>query len=52
MKRGCIHVEDYTNRKNIKIPAHESDLAALAINLDGTKVASASEKGTLVRVFR
>ncbi|KAM4692288.1 LOW QUALITY PROTEIN: WD repeat domain phosphoinositide-interacting protein 1-like [Rhinophrynus dorsalis] len=33
------------------IPAHDSPLAAIAFNATGTKLASASEKGTVIRVF-
>uniref|UniRef100_A0A5F8GBU1 WD repeat domain phosphoinositide-interacting protein 2 n=1 Tax=Monodelphis domestica TaxID=13616 RepID=A0A5F8GBU1_MONDO len=33
------------------IPAHDSPLAALAFDASGTKLATASEKGTVVRVF-
>lgn len=33
------------------IPAHDSPLAALAFSPNGTKVATASEKGTVIRIF-
>ncbi|CAG0888283.1 unnamed protein product, partial [Cyprideis torosa] len=33
------------------IPAHDSPLAAIAFNNSGTKIATASEKGTVIRVF-
>ncbi|CAG0888287.1 unnamed protein product [Cyprideis torosa] len=33
------------------IPAHDSPLAAIAFNSSGTKIATASEKGTVIRVF-
>ncbi|KAK2086704.1 WD repeat domain phosphoinositide-interacting protein 2 [Saguinus oedipus] len=33
------------------IPAHDSPLAALAFDTSGTKLATASEKGTVIRVF-
>ena len=33
------------------MPAHESHLACLAVSDDGSRLATASEKGTLVRVF-
>ena len=33
------------------IQAHESDVGALAVNADGTLIASASTKGTIIRIF-
>lgn len=33
------------------IPAHDSPLAALAFNNSGSRIATASEKGTVIRVF-
>jgi autophagy-related protein 18 len=33
------------------IPAHDGPLAALSFNSSGTKLATASEKGTVIRVF-
>merc|ERR1712070_543467 len=32
-------------------PAHQTPLAALMFNLDGTLLATSSEKGTVIRVF-
>lgn len=34
-----------------KIPAHRNRLVALTFSLDGTRLASASEQGTVIRVF-
>ncbi|XP_054615091.1 WD repeat domain phosphoinositide-interacting protein 1-like isoform X2 [Dunckerocampus dactyliophorus] len=33
------------------VPAHDSPLAALSFNASATKIASASERGTVIRVF-
>jgi WD40 repeat protein len=49
--QGHIRVELYDIRKSNVIPAHEAELACIALNSDGTRVASASYKGTLIRVF-
>lgn len=49
--RGHVRVELYGIRKSTFIPAHESDLACLALNVTGSRLATASDKGTLIRVF-
>jgi WD40 repeat protein len=48
---GHVRVELYGWRKTVLIPAHESALRALALTPDGTRLATASIKGTVVRVF-
>jgi WD40 repeat protein len=35
----------------VKIKAHKSDIGFIALNFNGTRVATASVKGTLIRVF-
>jgi WD repeat-containing protein 45 len=50
-ERGTVHLELYDVRKNKVLVAHESDLACINLNLDGTRLATASDKGTLIRVF-
>lgn len=47
--RGQLRVEVYGNP--IFIQAHENELAAMALNPEGTLVATASVRGTLIRVF-
>ncbi|XP_057681808.1 WD repeat domain phosphoinositide-interacting protein 1-like isoform X2 [Corythoichthys intestinalis] len=49
---GEITVYDANNLSTVTlIQAHASPLAALTFNASGTKLASASEKGTVIRVF-
>ena len=48
---GHVRVELYDLRKSTHIVAHETALACLALNTQGTRLATASEKGTLVRVY-
>ncbi|XP_063760343.1 WD repeat domain phosphoinositide-interacting protein 1 isoform X2 [Eleginops maclovinus] len=49
---GEIIVYDSNNLNTVTmIPAHDSPLAALTFDTSATKLASASEKGTVIRVF-
>mmetsp|Transcript_3681 Transcript_3681/g.5327 ORF Transcript_3681/g.5327 Transcript_3681/m.5327 type:complete len:434 (+) Transcript_3681:584-1885(+) len=48
---GQARVELYGKRKTLLIDAHESALAAMALTVDGTYLATASERGTIVRLF-
>ena len=36
---------------NSQIQAHESELGALSVNPEGTLIASASQKGTVIKIF-
>jgi len=50
-QKGLIQLELLGSSKTVIIPAHESELGALCVNREGTLVASASERGTVIRVF-
>ncbi|KAK9215579.1 hypothetical protein WN944_007584 [Citrus x changshan-huyou] len=49
--KGQVRVEDYGTKKSKYITAHASRIASIAMTLDGRFVATASSKGTLIRVF-
>uniref|UniRef100_A0A8C4R7G9 WD repeat domain, phosphoinositide interacting 2 n=1 Tax=Eptatretus burgeri TaxID=7764 RepID=A0A8C4R7G9_EPTBU len=49
---GEAQVFDTVNLRAVTmIPAHDSPLAAMAFDATGTRLATASEKGTVIRVF-
>ncbi len=49
--KGHIRITNYDTNATSEIKAHESSLSALAISYDGKMCATASDKGTLVRIF-
>ena len=51
LARGSIRIELYDMKKATLIKAHDADLAQIALNSDGSRIASASEKGTLIRLW-
>ena len=51
LNRGIIRIELYDIAKATLIKAHDADLAQFALNSDGSRIASASEKGTLIRIW-
>lgn len=49
---GDLMLFDATEMQELKVvSAHQSPLSCIAINSDGTLLATASEKGTIIRVF-
>jgi WD40 repeat protein len=51
IQKGHVRVADLTTGKEDFIAAHESPLSYIAINHDGSRIATASEKGTIIRVY-
>jgi len=50
-KVGTVHIELYDLKATQTIQAHNNALTQICLNLEGTRVATASEKGTLIRIF-
>jgi WD40 repeat protein len=49
---GTIDIDSFGDKKTItNIDAHTNDISVIALNFDGTMVATASKKGTIIRVF-
>ena len=51
LNRGQVRLELYDRNETRFISAHDSPLRCISLSFDGQMIATASEKGTLVRVF-
>ncbi|CAK9178029.1 unnamed protein product [Ilex paraguariensis] len=51
LQKGQVRVEHYATRRTKFILAHDSRIACFTITQDGNLLATASSKGTLVRIF-
>eukprot|EP01087_Luapelamoeba_hula_P011461 TRINITY_DN3116_c0_g1_i3.p1 TRINITY_DN3116_c0_g1~~TRINITY_DN3116_c0_g1_i3.p1 ORF type:complete len:330 (-),score=73.33 TRINITY_DN3116_c0_g1_i3:19-1008(-) len=51
LKPGYVYVRLNDINKTTPIKAHDSALSQIALNLDGTRLATASEQGTVIRVW-
>lgn len=51
LHKGQIRVEHFALKKTKFISAHDSRIASFALTLDGQLIATASVKGTLIRIY-
>ncbi|KAJ9696451.1 hypothetical protein PVL29_008601 [Vitis rotundifolia] len=51
LQKGQVRVEHYASKRTKFIAAHESRIASFALTMDGQLLATASSKGTLVRIY-
>ncbi|KAI3741817.1 hypothetical protein L1987_59495 [Smallanthus sonchifolius] len=51
LQKGQVRVEHYGSKRTKFIVAHDSRIACFALAQDGNMLATASNKGTLVRIF-
>jgi hypothetical protein len=50
-KQGTVRIENFDQNTSITIPAHNTALSQIVLNMEGTRLATASERGTLIRIF-
>jgi WD40 repeat protein len=50
-QKGHVKLTIYEKNHSFVIPTHQSSLSAMALNFQGNLLATASDKGTLIRIF-
>jgi WD40 repeat protein len=51
LHKGHVRLELYDHKKTNFVAAHEAQLSCMALSLDGGKLATASEQGTIIRLW-
>lgn len=51
LQKGQIRVENFGSKKSKFVMAHDSRIVCMSLTQDGRRLATASSKGTLIRVF-
>lgn len=51
LQKGQVRVEHYASKRTKFIMAHDSRIASFTLSQDGSMLATASSKGTLVRIY-